>query len=82
MYITADFFRNRLDQVIDLHHQLAVLSNRIRWQQIVAPATRLLNRQDREGKQIEDSDLFGATEVIAGSCVSNASRPRRPSGRL
>lgn len=82
MYITADFFRNRLDQMIDLRHQLAVLSNSIRWQQIEAPATRLLTRQVREGKKIDDSDLFGATEVIAGSCISNASRPRLPSGRL
>jgi hypothetical protein len=29
MSITADFFRNRLDQMIDLHHPLAVLANRI-----------------------------------------------------
>ncbi len=27
----ADFFRNRLDQMIDLRHPLAVLSNRIPW---------------------------------------------------
>jgi hypothetical protein len=33
MSITADFFRNRLDQMIDLRHPLAVLSNRMPWQQ-------------------------------------------------
>jgi hypothetical protein len=29
MSITADFFSNRLDQMIDLRHPLAVLSNRM-----------------------------------------------------
>jgi hypothetical protein len=33
MSITADFFRNRLDQMIDLRHPLAVLSNRMPWQE-------------------------------------------------
>jgi hypothetical protein len=31
MSITADFVRNRLDQMIDLRHPLAVLSNRMPW---------------------------------------------------
>jgi IS5 family transposase len=34
MSITADFFRNRLDQMIDLRHPLAVLANRMPWQEI------------------------------------------------
>ena len=29
--MTADFFRNRLDQMIDLRHPLAELSNRMPW---------------------------------------------------
>ena len=29
--MTADFFRNRLVQMIDLRHPLAVLSNRMPW---------------------------------------------------
>jgi hypothetical protein len=32
MSITAYFFRNRLDQMIDLHHPLAVLATRVRHQ--------------------------------------------------
>jgi len=29
MSMTEDFFRNRLDQLIDLRHPLAVLANRM-----------------------------------------------------
>ena len=29
--MTADFFRNRLVQMIDLRHPLAVLSDRMPW---------------------------------------------------
>jgi hypothetical protein len=32
--MTDDFFRNRLDQMIDLRHPLAVLANRMPWQKI------------------------------------------------
>jgi transposase, IS5 family len=32
--MTDDFFRNRLDQMIDLRHPLAVLANRMPWQEI------------------------------------------------
>jgi hypothetical protein len=35
MSIIADFFRNRLDQMIDLRHPLADLANRMPWQEIV-----------------------------------------------
>jgi IS5 family transposase len=30
--MTVDFFRNRLVQMIDLRHQLAVLANHMPWQ--------------------------------------------------
>ena len=78
MSITADFFRNRLDQMIDLRHPLAVLANRMPWQEIEASLAHHFARQVRAGKKIEDSDLFGATEVIAGAGVSKAGRPRLP----
>lgn len=77
MSITADFFRNRLDQMIDLRHPLAVLANRMPWQEIEASLAHHFARQVRAGKKIEDSDLFGATEVIAGAGVSKAGRPRK-----
>jgi IS5 family transposase len=34
--MTDDFFRNRLDQMIDLRHPLAVLANRMPWLDIEA----------------------------------------------
>ncbi len=33
---TEDFFRLRLDHMVDLRHSLAVLSSRMPWQQIEA----------------------------------------------
>jgi hypothetical protein len=34
--MTDDFFRNHLDQMIDLRHPLAVLVKRMPWQEIEA----------------------------------------------
>jgi IS5 family transposase len=65
MPMTDDFFRSRLDQLIDLRHPLAVLAHRFA-------------RQVRTGKQIEDLGLFGPTVSVAGAGVSNAGRPRLP----
>ena len=53
---------------------LAVLSNGMPWQEIEAS----LARQVRPGKKIENSDLFGVTEVIAGAGISKAGRPLFP----
>lgn len=36
MSMTEDFFRDRLDQLIDLRHPLAVLVSRMPWQEIEA----------------------------------------------
>ena len=78
MLMTDDFFRNRLDQLIDLRHPLAVLANRMPWQEIEASLAHRFARQVRSGKKIEDMDMFGATQIVAGSGVSNAGRPRLP----
>jgi hypothetical protein len=32
----ADFFRSRVDQMIDLRHPLAVLASRLPWQELEA----------------------------------------------
>jgi hypothetical protein len=78
MSITADFFRNRLDQMIYLSHPLADLANRMPWQEIEVSLAHLFAHQVRTGKKIEDSDLFGATEVIVGAGVSKAGPSRLP----
>ena len=74
---TEDFFRARLDHMIDLRHPLAVLSSRMPWQQIEAAVSHLFSRQSRVGKAMPDLDLFGEAPVAMGR-VSNAGRPRVP----
>jgi IS5 family transposase len=78
MSMTEDFFRNRLDQLIDLRHPLAVLANRMPWQEIEASLAHRFARQVRSGQKIEGMDMFGPTQALAGSGVSNAGRPRLP----
>jgi IS5 family transposase len=73
---TPDFFRARLDQMIDLRHPLAVLATRMPWQQIEASVAPLLARKDRRGRSIEGAELFGPTLQVVGAGVSAAGRPR------
>ena len=74
----ADFFRSRLDQMIDLRHPLAVLASRMPWQEIEASIARAVAKKVRAGKQIEDSDLFGTVVGVAPGGISAAGRPRVP----
>lgn len=76
--MTADFFRNRLDQMIDLRHPLTVLANRMPWQELEASLAHRFARQVRAGKRIEDMDLFGPSVSVVGSGVAAAGRPRLP----
>ena len=72
---TEDFFRARLDHMIDLRHPLCVLSSRMPWQQIEASVSHLFMRQARGSVAMPDLDLFGEAPVVTGR-VSNAGRPR------
>lgn len=49
---TADFFRARLDHMIDLRHELAVLTSRMPWQQLEATLAHRLSRQAIAGKKL------------------------------
>lgn len=73
-----DFFRSRLDQMIDLRHPLAILASRMPWLEIEAALASQLARQAKAGKPIEALDLFGAQTVVVGGGRSNAGRPRLP----
>jgi IS5 family transposase len=64
--------------MIDLRHLLAVLANRMPWQEIKALLAHFFARQVRACKKIEGLDLFGATEVITSAGVSKALPPRLP----
>ena len=75
---TDDFFRARLDQMIDLRHPLAVLAKRMPWAQIEAALAPALAHKDRSGNLAEGLDLFGPTLQPVGAGVSAAGRPRLP----
>lgn len=76
---TLDFFRARLDGMIDLKHPLAVLATRLPWSRLEAELSPIWQRAAREGAlQGNSADLFGQGGVIAGSGVSAAGRPRLP----
>jgi hypothetical protein len=72
---TDDFFRSRIDHMIDLRHPLAVLSSRMPWQQIEASVAHLFVRKARAGVAMPDLYLFGEAPVAIGR-KSNADRPR------
>ena len=63
---TADFFRPRLTEMIDLRHPLAVLASRLPWPQIEATLAPYFARQARTGRVLEHDDLFGPSLQVAG----------------
>ena len=56
---TPDFFRSRLDAMIDLRHPLAVLATRLPWAAIEVAVAPKLARQARLAKQASGDDLAG-----------------------
>lgn len=58
---TPDFFRARLDAMIDLHHLLAVLATCMPWAEIESALVLCFARQDRQGRRVEGLGLFGPT---------------------
>jgi len=76
---TLDFFRARLDGMIDLKHPLVVLATRLPWAALEAALAPIWRRAARDGVLREDADLFdGSGGVLVGSGVSQAGRPRLP----
>jgi len=75
---TPDFFRSRLDQMIDLRHPLAVLATRLPWASIEASVAPKPARQARPAKRVIGQDLAGAFEGEFGVGISPAGRPRLP----
>ena len=75
---TADFFRARIDAMINLSDPLAVLASRLPWDLIEASLAATFERQDRAGQVLEGQDMFGPTLVLEGAGSSNAGRPKLP----
>ena len=73
---TDDFFRARLDTMIDLKHPLAVLSTRLAWAAIEAAVAPKLARQALPVKRLRGMDLLGAYDAEFGGGVSPAARTR------
>ncbi|MGH9887132.1 MAG: IS5 family transposase, partial [bacterium] len=74
--MTDDFFRARIEQMIDLRHPLAVLATRMPWSQIEATLAPIFERKARAGQTVVGEDMFGPTAAVAGGGVSAAGRPR------
>lgn len=79
---TPDFFRSRLDAMIDLRHPLAVLATRIPWTSIEATLGPVFERRARESHVSEGIDLFGVAPALAGAGPSATGRPRLLVGLL
>ena len=75
---TPDFFRSRLDAMIDLRHPLAVLTTRLPWAAIEVAVAPKLARQARPAKQASGDDLAGHYSGEFGGGLSPAGRPRLP----
>ena len=75
--MTDDFFRNRLDQMIEPGHPLAVLGSRLPWDKMQARLAPQFAHKERPLQQAEESpDLLGAVVRVSGGNTSHAGRPR------
>ncbi|HAL37555.1 MAG TPA: IS5/IS1182 family transposase, partial [Polaromonas sp.] len=75
--MTDDFFRSRLEQMIDNNHPLAVLASRLPWEKMEAGVAPQFDHKERPLQQSEDApDLAGPVVRVSGGKASNAGRPR------
>jgi len=74
----VDFFRSRIDAMINLNDPLAVLATRLPWKQIEAAVAHKFERQVLPGQVMRAEDMFGTTESLVGAGRSNAGRPKLP----
>ena len=73
-----DFFRARLEHMIDLKHPLAVLAQRLPWVQIESTLAPLFEHKAQPVQSEPVQDLLGEHEMRTGGQVSAAGRPRLP----
>lgn len=72
----ADFFRARLDQMIDLKHPLAALAQRLPWGRSRLHLSPAFACRNRAGRAIVGDYLLGPTLAVAGAGINHAGRPR------
>ena len=73
-----DFFRARLEHMIDLGHPLAVLSQRLPWGEIESTLAPLFEHKAKPAQGAVVQDLLGEYESQTGGNISPAGRPRLP----
>lgn len=73
---TADFFRARLDGMVDPRHPLVVLSKRLPWAAIEQALAPHFAHKARPGRTVSTRDLLGEHLVEFGNGISKAGRPR------
>jgi IS5 family transposase len=74
----VDFFRSRIDAMINLNDPLAVLATRLPWNQIETAIAAKFEHQNRVGQVLQSEDMFGTTQAVIGGGRSNAGRPNLP----
>jgi transposase, IS5 family len=75
---TLDFFRSRIDAMINLNDPLSVLAKRLPWGLIEATVAAKFERQNRAGQSLDGAAVFGPTAVVVGGGISAAGRPQLP----
>ena len=73
---TPDFFRARLDGMVDPCHPLVVLTGRLPWQQIESVLAPYFARKTRPGGTALAQDMLGEHQLEFGGGISSAGRPR------
>ena len=67
---TDDFFRARLDAMVELKHPLAVLSTRLPWPVLEAAVAPKLSRRALPAKQVRGKELLGAATTPSSAAAS------------
>jgi transposase, IS5 family len=73
---SVDFFRSRIDVMINLNDLLVLLSTRLPWGQIEAAVAAKFEHQNRISQVLQSEDMFGTTQTVMGGGRSNAGRPK------
>lgn len=74
----VDFFRARIDGMINLNDPLAVLEAKLPWKGIEAAIAYKFEHQHRTGEILDAQDLFGSTQTLTGAGRSNQDAPNCP----
>jgi IS5 family transposase len=75
---TPDFFRARLDGMVDPRHPLVVLTGRLPWAQIEQVLAPHFERKARTPGTAIARDMLGEHELEFGGGVGSGGRPRLP----